>query len=223
MNKKSSKSTNNKTTQGSSRSLKKVNNKINAIERRLSSIANVAYANGSSSKSTNRALGVVRVRNRERISTVSAINSNFVATSLKINPAISASFPWLANIAKMFDKYRFESLVFHFKTFVPTSTTGSVSLAYDPNTLDPVPTTAEALTHETKWSTNSVWKSFSISIDCKRNDFLYTRTGALDATVDLKTYDMGQLILASEGVPSQALGYVEVDYDVILKDKQPVA
>lgn len=212
----------NKRQSKTSSSLKKVNNKITNIERRLSSIANVAYANGSTSKSTNRAMATVRVRNRERISTVSAVNGNFTAASLKINPGLSASFPWLSNIAKMFDKYRFESLTFHFKTFVPTSTAGSVSLAYDPNTLDPVPTTGEALTHETKWSTNSAWKSFSINIDCKRVDFLYTRTGQPDGTVDLKTYDLGQLILATEGVPALSLGYVEVDYDILLRDKQPL-
>lgn len=211
------KSNNSKPNKASNR---KLNRRLNNLERRLSNLAGTAIANGSSSRSTNSAMSTVRIHNRERISTVSALGPGFSVTTLKINPALSSSFPWLSNIARMFDKYQFHRLVFHYKTFVPTSTAGSVSLAYDPDTLDSPPFNAETLTHEAKWSTNSVWKSFSISIDCSKNGFLYTRTGN-PANVDLKTYDWGQLFLATEGVPLQDLGYVEVDYDVTLKDKQP--
>lgn len=217
MNKKSNNSNSKSSQKGTG---KKVNARLSKIEKRLDRLASVAVASEASSRSTNTAMNTVKVNNRERIMTVTSANGDFQNFVNKINPGIAESFPWLSNIAKIFDKYRFSRLTYHFKTFVPTSTPGSVSLSYDPDTLDPAPTNSLQVAQQSKWTTNSVWKSFSISINCKGDEFLYTRTD-VPTGVDLKTYDLGQLFVSLEGVPAGSVGYVEADYEVILKDKQP--
>lgn len=198
----------------------KISNRLSKLEKRLDRLASVAVASEASSRSTNTAMNTVKVHNRERIMTVTSANGNYQNFVSKINPGIADSFPWLSNIAKIFDKYRFTRLIYHFKTFVPTSTPGSVSLSYDPDTLDPAPTSSLQVAQQSKWSTNSVWKSFSISINCNRDEFLYTRVD-VPTGVDLKTYDLGQLFVSLEGVPAGSVGYIEADYEVVLKDKQP--
>jgi hypothetical protein len=68
---------------------------------------------------------------------------------------------------------------------------------------------------------NVVWKPTSISIDLNSIGWLYTRSGPV-ANADYKTYDLGRLFFATEGITyTGTVGYIEVEYDVEFKRRQP--
>lgn len=54
-------------------------------------------------------------RHREYIADVSS-STTFTTTSYSVNPGLSATFPYLCNIAQNFQEYQFNGLVFEFKS-----------------------------------------------------------------------------------------------------------
>lgn len=174
--------------------------------------APVAIGSSSTSRRNN---NNYRLSNVERIAEVNGASIH----SLQINPGMESAFPWLSNIARNYDRYRFHKLIFRYKPTCPTDTTGQVIMAWDYDSLDPVPTNEQEICQETFWVANSCWKPGTISINLRNNrGNLYTRSGMI-GYADLKTYDIGQLIY--KGPSSNAVGYIEVDYDITLLDRQP--
>lgn len=158
-----------------------------------------------------------QVHNVERICEVGA--SEFTGIKrYQINPGLMTTFPWLSNIAGSFDRYMFKRLVFRYKPTCPTTTNGQVVFAWDYDALDPIPRNNREMCQETFWKAISPWQSASFAIP-GINKNLYTRNGVI-AGSDLKTYDIGQLFISVE-LDADAVGYVEAEYDVVLKDKQP--
>lgn len=173
---------------------------------------NAPVAIGSSSSSPRRNNNY-RLRNIER---VAEVNDNLIH-SLQINPGLESSFPWLSNIARSYDRYRFHKLIYRYKPTCPTDTVGQVIMAWDYDSLDPIPTTEQDLCQETYWVAVSCWKPGTFSVSLRNNNqALYTRKGMI-GYADLKTYDIGQLIYKGSGLN----GYIEVDYDITLIDRQP--
>lgn len=60
----------------------------------------------------------------------------FTTFNVETNPARAEMFPWLAGVVNHWEQYRFLSLRFHYNTFQPTTATGSVILAFDPDATD---------------------------------------------------------------------------------------
>lgn len=174
--------------------------------------APVAIGSSSTSRRNN---NNYRLSNVERIAEV----KDGLIHSLQINPGMESAFPWLSNIARSYDRYRFHRLIFRYKPTCPTDTVGQVIMAWDYDSLDPVPTNEQDICQETYWIANSCWKPGTISIGLRNNrGALYTRSGMI-GYADLKTYDIGQLIY--KGPSPNAVGYIEVDYDITLLDRQP--
>lgn len=173
---------------------------------------NAPVAIGSSSSSPRRNNNY-RLRNVERIAEV---DDNLIH-SLQINPGLESSFPWLSNIARSYDRYRFHRLIYRYKPTCPTDTVGQVIMAWDYDSLDPIPNNEQDLCQETYWVAVSCWKPGTFSVSLRNNNqALYTRKGMI-GYADLKTYDIGQLIYKGSGQN----GYIEVDYDITLIDRQP--
>jgi hypothetical protein len=197
--------------------LKSLNTKINNINKRLTSNAPVAI----STKNSNTGRDYYKTRGKERISNVTALNSGFNIVDVFINPANSALFPWLSGIGKKYDLYHFKRLRFNYIPSIPTSEEGSIYIGLDYNTLDPPPTSSSELCQLSHWTMNVVWKPTSITIDLNSIGWLYTRTGPV-ANADYKTYDLGRLFFATEGITyTGTAGYIEVEYDVEFKRRQP--
>jgi len=157
------------------------------------------------------------VHNVERICEIGA--SEFTGIRrYQINPGLMTTFPWLSNIAGSFDRYMFKRLVFRYKPTCPTTTTGQVVFAWDYDALDPTPRNNREMCQETFWKAISPWQSASFAIPGV-NKNLFTRNSVI-AGSDLKTYDIGQLFISVE-LDADAVGYIEAEYDVVLKDKQP--
>lgn len=157
------------------------------------------------------------IHNVERICEIGA--SEFTGIRrYQINPGLMTTFPWLSNIAGSFDRYMFKRLVFRYKPTCPTTTTGQVVFAWDYDALDPIPRNNREMCQETFWKAISPWQSTSFAIPGV-NKNLFTRNAVI-AGSDLKTYDIGQLFISVD-LNADAVGYIEAEYDVVLKDKQP--
>jgi hypothetical protein len=220
---------------------KNINNKINNLNKRLNQLqassskkskprnstarAPVANAAISSSK-TQKNVNVHRVLQTERIGTLVANgSSDYSIVSQSVNPG--TTFPWLANQAKMYDKYKFRKLRIHFKTSGPTVNFGTVGLGFDYNPLSGDPMDSVEFSQLTTWNIQSAWKNFTMSVDVTRPllPYFFTRTTRIGGS-DLKTYDIGRLYIMFEGIPTSVtsgtiLGYIEAEYDIDLIDKQP--
>jgi hypothetical protein len=197
--------------------LKSLNKRLNNINKRLVSNAPVAI----STRNSNTGKDYYKTKGKERISNVTALNAGFNIVDVFINPANSSLFPWLSGIGKKYDLYHFKRLRFTYVPSLPTSEEGSLYIGLDYNTLDPAPNSSSELCQLSHWTMNVVWKPTSIAIDLNSIGWLYTRTGPV-ANADYKTYDLGKLFVATEGVTyTGTVGYIEVEYDVEFKRRQP--
>jgi hypothetical protein len=197
--------------------LKSLNKRINTINKRLTNNAPVAI----SSRNGNTGKDYYRTNGKERVSNVTALNPGFNIVDVFINPANTPLFPWLSGIAKKYDLYHFKRLRFTYVPSLPTSEEGNVYIGLDYNTLDPSPSSSSELCQLSHWTMNVVWKPSSLTIDVNSLGWLYTRSGPV-ANADYKTYDLGRLFFATEGINyTGVVGYIEVDYDVEFKRRQP--
>lgn len=161
----------------------------------------------------------MRFRESERISTVPGSTAFSTVTSLRCNPGLATSFPWLSGHAALFERYKIHKLVYRYKNLKGTSSDGNVILSFDYDTLDAAPSTAVIATQSTHYADGAPWRIFALTVPTDGRK-LFTRTTAL-ADVDLKTYDMGQVHISAEGCADTSdHGYIEVDYDIEFFDKQ---
>lgn len=162
------------------------------------------------------------VTHTEFISDISSPGSNFNTTSFPINPGMAKTFPWLSGMAAGFESYLFKSLKFHYKPICPTSTAGVVSIAVDYDARDNSPANKQMINSYEGTVSCSVWDSIVHS--CAGPNLRkfgiqrFTRTGANPANTDLKTYDIGDLYVASSNTPvtGTTLGEIWVSYTVDL-------
>jgi len=171
----------------------------------------------------------LRITHREFITNVTASNA-FTLSSYPINPAMPQTFPFLAQIARLFEEYEFEGLVFQ---YVPSSgmvtasspALGTVIMAtdYDSYAADFL-SKQEMESYEFAISTVP-YTGAAHGVECARGERtktnLYTRTGT--AKGSLLDYDFGKFQIATVGCPSSYVcGELWVTYDVrLLKPRLP--
>lgn len=177
-------------------------------------------------KSTGRG---IRIAQSERVATIRSgdLDNEFNCTRYVINPANNTTFPWLAGIASLFDKYKFHKLRFIFSNNAGTSVSGQVSLGIDFDTLDDPPEDGVGMSNLTKVSQFAPWKTESVDVPVNRrgnNVWLYCEdlNAELNENIDLKMYHLGSLFVSTEGMTANSVaGYLHVEYDVELIDKNP--
>lgn len=171
----------------------------------------------------------VRVRRREFLSDVltSATAGAFKNYSYSINPGLSATFPFLSQLAANYEEYCFDGLVFEFITsaspYISTSALGTVVASMEYNASSPLFTSKFTMENSAAAVSTRLDKSLMYGIECARGqnaqNCYYVRTGT--STVPLNSTDMGNFQLAiapGAGVPvSSVIGELWVTYDVALK------
>lgn len=164
--------------------------------------------------------GRVRIRHREYLRDVSG-SVNFSANLIPINPGLSTVFPWLSVMAANFESYLFHKLSFDFETQKSASTSGSIMMAVDYDASDAIPVNKQQLMAYHNAVRSAVWAECSFRGD--RPDLMkfgqqrFVRSGAPAANLDIKTYDVGNLVVATQGeADTSAIGELYVDYDVEL-------
>lgn len=163
--------------------------------------------------------GETVIRHREYVGTVSN-STSFTCTSYAVNPGLSNVFPWLSNIAANYDKYRFRSLRFDYVPAVSTSTSGRITLAFNYNAGDNSPTSKQQVFSIAPNAEQAVWAELSLPVPVIP-ETLYTREYLVPGS-DIKTFDMGQLLVATDlGSSSATIGEMYVEYEVVLMKPHP--
>lgn len=168
--------------------------------------------------------GSVRVRHREYIQDVNG-SVAFAVTSLPLNPGMSTCFPWLSEMAQLFESYRFRGLRFVYETQKSASTNGTVLMSVDFDAADSAPTTKQQIMSYEGAVRSGVWQE--CRYDAKPSSLhkfgpqKFVRGAALAANQDIKTYDAGNLYIATQGcADATAIGELYVEYDVDLVTPQ---
>lgn len=165
-----------------------------------------------------------RIRHRERVGTTLGSVAFSVANTFAINPGLASSFPWLSAVAQRFESYRFERLDFEYKTKTATTTTGDVILALDYDAADAAPGSSIQAEGYAEAVSSAPWQDLthcSGKVNLSKLRSRYVRSGPLDANLDIKTYDVGNMFVCTENQASAALiGYIYVSYDIVLMTPQ---
>lgn len=157
-----------------------------------------------------------------------------VFNAYALNPGLPASFPWLSTIAQNFQEYTWKGVIYH---YVPTSgssvastnaSLGSVMMATNYRSTLPAYTSKTYLLNEYFSCDSRPSETFCHPIECdpKENPYnvQYVRTGAVPTGEDPKTYDLGVVTVATQGVPAASvnLGEIWVTYEVELRKPIPL-
>jgi hypothetical protein len=173
--------------------------------------------------------GSVRVRHREYLQDLPA-SDPYLNVPFSINPGLSSTFPWLSGMARLFESYKFHKLKFCYEPTCTTVTPGSVLLAVDFDASDPPPVSKTQIMSYHNAVRSAPWEGTSytsaVSDLLKFGTQRYVRSGAI--TGDIKTYDVGNFFIATQGSVGTAatIGEIYVEYDIELYTPQisdPVA
>ncbi len=144
---------------------------------------------------------------------------NFAANLFAVQPGLAQLFAWLSSQAISYQEYEFKSLRFEYTSEKSASTNGKLMLAFQPDATDAAPASKQEMLENEEKATCAVWDGCVLTVE--RREALgqrrYIRSGALAANLDIKTYDIGQLIVATNGcADTSAIGELWVEYTVVL-------
>jgi hypothetical protein len=166
------------------------------------------------------ARGIYTVSNREFITDVRG-STTLRVLELNTQPGVPSMFPWLSKIAATHQKYKFKKLNFSYVPIAGASSPGRITMAFATDVLDPPVTDKRQLFQYHNSREGSVWSANSITLTKELNGQLFTRIGGVQGT-DLKTYDLGRLIVASSNcTDNSVIGELFVDYEVELSVPAP--
>jgi len=152
------------------------------------------------------------------------VASAFTAVSYAVNPGLAATFAWLSNLASNYESYCLSALSFVIETQCSTSTAGSIQMAMDYDAADGSPASKQALMSYHNAVRSPAWGDCRFVAD--KQDLLkfgsqrFIRSTALAANQDVKTYDVGNLWVATSGGAGVLAGELYVEYDVELMTPQ---
>lgn len=144
----------------------------------------------------------------------------YTVNGYQANPGLADTFPWLSSLASRYDKYRFTSLVFEYRSVANTSVNGIAMMSFDYNASDAAPLSKVVQAQTIPNSENNVWISNSLSVPCD-STWRYVRQGTVPNT-DIKTYDLGTMWLSTQYGGTATCGELYVEYTVELdKPSEP--
>jgi len=150
----------------------------------------------------------------------SATTLAFTAASFPLQPGLSTLFAWLAEQAINYQEYRFKRVCFRFETDQTTGIAGKVMYAFSPDAADPTPVNKQEMLEYGIKGKSAVWQEFTMPVPVEEalGTRRYIRSGTLAANLDIKTYDLGVLFVATSGVvaASANIGELYIQYEVEL-------
>lgn len=160
------------------------------------------------------------VSHREFVKDVSAASAGYNLGISAVNPGLASSFPWLSQIATRFESYIFDRLDFIYQPVCNTATPGSVMMAVDFDSLDLPPPDKTVFMANQSAVRCSPWDNVRyVSKSKNLHKFgiqRYVRSSAAPDKSDIKTYDVGNFMVASTNTPAgpTSLGELYVEYTV---------
>lgn len=98
-----------------------------------------------------------------------------------LNPANGLLFPWLSNVAPMFEKYQFEALEFILTPGNPSTAVGRYYMAVDYDWDDAVATTAVQMMQNHGSVMGSVWEPLTLRVDAAKLNSVIKQRYVADA------------------------------------------
>jgi len=158
-----------------------------------------------------------RVAHRELVLSSVAGSTGFtVQNFLKINPGLSATFPWLPPQAAQWEQYHCHKCDIVWVPIAPTSTQGDVILSPNYDASDPQPTTEAQAANNFGTVIGPCWNPFVLRMDVAAMMGLGPRRFVRQSAVagDVKTFDVGTVSVCSNNeTGTSAIGKVFIDYD----------
>jgi len=166
----------------------------------------------------------VRFRHREYLCDITGTTA-FTAQEFYINPGLSETFPYLAQMGALFQEYRFHGLAFEFKSTSAVSLStgtstqmGSVMMAavYKPQA-STLQSKVELLAE--MWAVDGrPSDDFMLPIECAPQsndlDVLFVRNTTVPSGEDQRFYDLARVTVATQAVSNNVVGELWVTYDV---------
>lgn len=157
--------------------------------------------------------------------TGAATAANFGTTGFPVNIGQAGTFPWGSGVVKNnFEKYEFDYLEFYFKRevseFATNGTVGKVMLSFDSDAADGPPTTKQMVEdtdpHVDGMPCENIRLVIPNDILKRRKDAHFIRPAGLPGAADIKTYDVGNLFVSTQGLASNSavVGELHVRYRV---------
>jgi hypothetical protein len=161
--------------------------------------------------------GKTVIKHSEYIADISGSVAFTIQNSISCNPGLSASFPWLAQIAAAYEKFVVRNIEYRFETSSPSSIKGNLMLSPVYNEQDNAPTTKAAVMQNEGTTKCVPWMSLGCRIPAKYlkvyNEY-YIRVGTI---ADVKTYDPFILyVCTQDNTDTSVLGELYVDYEIEL-------
>jgi len=178
--------------------------------------------------------GATVVRHKEYICDVysgdlSGGSSKFTITkTVQLNPGLSTGFPWLSQVAGAFQQYKLNGAMFEFRSGCGdavssgNSSLGEVIISTQYNVLNTAFTNKQQMLNEEFSISAKPSKDIVHPIECDQGqtpvDKLYVRSGAAASGSDLRLYDLGTTVIATQGQQAAGanLGELWITYEVLL-------
>jgi len=155
--------------------------------------------------------------------TGAATAANFGTTAYPVNIGQSGTFPWGSGVVKNnFEKYKFDYIRFYYKRevseFATNGTTGKVMLSFDADASDPPPASKQQVEDTDPHVDGMPCENMKLDIPAamlrRMNDGFYIRPAGLPGSSDIKTYDVGNLYVSTQGLASNSavVGELHVSY-----------
>lgn len=161
----------------------------------------------------------------EFIGAVISLNSpNFNMTQYPLNPGQGATFPWLSKQAVQWEKYTFEMLEFYYRRevseFATAGSAGKVILSADYDAGDAPPGTKQQMEDTEPHADGMPCENIILRLNRREMHGIsnlpkFVRPGGLPGSSDIKTYDVGNLYVATQAIPANVeVGELHVRYRV---------
>lgn len=173
--------------------------------------------------------GDIRVVRREYLRAVISPASTFSVDHYHLNPG-KELFHWLRQVADNYEEYVFEKLSFEYKPVISSATysgsMGSIVVAAMYNAgaadLDNYAKMVEYSGAIEKRICDPLVMRVNVHKNTHAGEDHYVRTGDVPVGEDIKTYDIGKLLVATDHVSSSfpagtLLGHIYADYVIVLK------
>lgn len=168
----------------------------------------------------------IRVTHKEFLGNIYG-SGDFKYVTYPLNPGVSKTFPWLAGIARNYQQYHINGLIFQYvstSAFALGSTNsalGKVMLATNYNAEDP-PFLSTVQMLATQFSNycrpaDSIMHAIECAPSETPNKVYYVRSDLSEDAKDLRLSDLGFTEIATEGMQSETeVGGLWISYDVTL-------
>lgn len=170
---------------------------------------------GTAPRTRMRKDGVVEITHRSFLQSVVS-SGPFGVQAIQVNPGITGAFPWLSKLARKYEQYRLKKLRYEFRSVCSTSTPGVEMMSFDYDAADALPPSKAIQAQSVPNSESNVWMNNDLVVQ-PPSEWKYVRSGGLASNLDIKTYDIGQLVLSTVYGDGTVVGELYVEYTVELK------